>query len=195
MLQQKNVVQMIVRGNQKTIQKPQSSCNDEEEKNSEGENKADKDDQFEANLNKSGHELGEGNFHVYVEEMTEETLHAINASPEKCGVDDCEGESEDNLKATFNNNNHECNMIDDTEDNIGIIFKLEGNDVKVSLRNLKSYVKINKECFHKGYTCGTVNTYLSAQLFVAPAVGQKWHKLKCMNKTGRFKKKRLKENS
>jgi hypothetical protein len=35
------------------------SCNDEEEKNSEGENKGDKYDQFEANVNKSGHELGE----------------------------------------------------------------------------------------------------------------------------------------
>jgi hypothetical protein len=41
------------------------SCNDEEEKNSEGENKVDIYDQFEANVNKSGHELGEGMF-VYM---------------------------------------------------------------------------------------------------------------------------------
>ncbi len=108
---------------------------------------------------------------------------------------DCEGELEDNSKATINVNDHEFNVIDDTEDDISIIFKLEGNDLKVSLRDFGSYVKFNKECIHKGYKCGTVNTYLSAQLFAAPAPGQKWHKLKCMNKTERFKKKRLKENS
>jgi hypothetical protein len=98
-------------------------------------------------------------------------------------------ELEDNSKATFNINNHECNVNDDTEDNIGIIFKLEGNDVKVSLRNFESYVKFNKECFHKGYKCGRVDTYLSAQLFAAPALGQKRQKLTCVNKIGRFKKK------
>jgi hypothetical protein len=43
-----------------------NSCNDEEVKNSEGENKGDKDDQFEANINKSGHESGEGNVCVYI---------------------------------------------------------------------------------------------------------------------------------
>jgi hypothetical protein len=80
-------------------------------------------------------------------------------------------------------------MITDTEDNIGIIFKLEGNDVKVSLRDFGSYMNFNKECYHKGYKCGTVNTYLTAQLFAAPAAGQKWHRLKCMNITGRYKKK------
>ena len=32
------------------------SCNDEGEKSSEGENKGDKDEQFEANVNKSGKE-------------------------------------------------------------------------------------------------------------------------------------------
>jgi hypothetical protein len=37
------------------------SCNDKEEKNSEGKNKGGKYDQVEANINKSGHELGEGN--------------------------------------------------------------------------------------------------------------------------------------
>jgi hypothetical protein len=80
-------------------------------------------------------------------------------------------------------------VITDTEDNIGIFFKLDGNDVKVSLRDFESYMKFNKECYHKGYKCSTVNTYLAAQLFAAPAVGQKWHRLKCMNQTRRFKKK------
>jgi hypothetical protein len=126
--------------------------------------------------------LGEGNGCVYVGEMTEETLHATNALAEECGVDDREGELEENSKATINVNNHECNVIDDTEDDIGITFTLEGNDVKVSLRDFGSYMKFNKECFHKGYKCGTVNSYLSAQLFAAPAAGQKWHKLKCMRK-------------
>ena len=103
------------------------SCNDEEEKSSGGENKGDKDDQFEANVNKSKNEGGEGNVCVYVGNMTEETLHATKASAEECGVDDCEGKLEDNSKVTINVNNHECNMIEDTENNIGkIFFKLEG---------------------------------------------------------------------
>jgi hypothetical protein len=46
------------------------SCNDEEEKNSEGENKGDKYDQFEANVNKNKNELGEGNINVYVGQIT-----------------------------------------------------------------------------------------------------------------------------
>jgi hypothetical protein len=98
------------------------SLNDKEAKNSEGENKGDKYDQFEANINMSGHELGEGNVCV----------------AEECGVDDCAGELEENSKATFNISNHECNVITDTEDDIGIFFKLEGNDVKVSLRDFGS---------------------------------------------------------
>jgi hypothetical protein len=53
-------------------------------------------------------------------------------------------------------------MITDTEDNIGINFKLEGNDVKVSIRDFGSYVKFNKECLHKGCKCSMENTYLSA---------------------------------
>jgi hypothetical protein len=88
--------------------------------------------------------------------MTEETLHATNASAEECGVDDCEGGLEDNSKATINVNDNECNVIEDTEDDIGIIFKFEGNDVKVSLRDFGSYMKFNKECLHKGYKCSTV---------------------------------------
>jgi hypothetical protein len=62
-------------------------------------------------------------------------------------------------------------VIEDTEDDISIIFKLEGNDIKVTLRYFGSYVKFNKECLHKGYKCGMVDTYLSAQLFAAPAAG------------------------
>ncbi len=42
------------------------SCNDGEEKNSDRENKGDRYEQFEPNVNKSGHELGEGNVCVYV---------------------------------------------------------------------------------------------------------------------------------
>jgi hypothetical protein len=133
-----------------------------EENNSEGENKGDKNDQFEANLNISAHGLGKGNAWL----------------AEECGVDDCEGQSEENSIATFDINNHECNVITDTEEDIGIFFWLEGNDVKVSLRDFGSYVKFNKECYHKGYKSGTVNTYLTAQLFAAPAVEQKWHRLK-----------------
>jgi hypothetical protein len=125
------------------------SCNDKDEKNSDGEKKGDKYDQFKVNVNKSGHELGEGN----------------DCVAEECGVDDCEGELEEKSKATFDINDHECNMITDTEDDIGIIFKLEGNDVKVSIRDFGSYVKFNKECLHKGYKCSMENTYLSAQLF------------------------------
>jgi hypothetical protein len=63
-------------------------------------------------------------------------------------------------------------LITDTEDYIGIIFQLEGNDVKVSIRDIGSYVKFNKECYHKGYKSGKVNTYLTSQLFAAPAAGQ-----------------------
>jgi hypothetical protein len=127
--------------------------------------------------------------------MTAETQHATNAAAEQFGVDDCEGELEDNSKVTINVNDHEFNVIEENEDNIGIILKLEGNDVKISLRDFGSCVKFNKECLHKGYKCGTVDTYLSAQLFAAPAVGQKRQKLAYMNKTGRFEKKTLKENS
>jgi hypothetical protein len=36
---------------------------------------------------------------------------------EKCGVDDCEGELEEKSKATFDINDHKCNVITDTEDN------------------------------------------------------------------------------
>ncbi len=61
------------------------------------------------------------------------------------------------------------------------------------MRSNVQYAKFNKECYHKGYKCGMVNTYLTAQLFAAPAAVQKWHRLKFMNKTERFKKKKIKE--
>jgi hypothetical protein len=105
-----------------------NSCNDKEENNSEGENRGDKNDQFEADVNMSARELGKGNVCL----------------AEECGVDDCEGQLEENSKATININDHECNVITDIEDNIGIIFRLESNDVKVSLRDFGSYVKCNK---------------------------------------------------
>jgi hypothetical protein len=54
----------------------------------------------------SARELGKGNVSV----------------AEECGVDNCEGELEENLKTTFHINDHECNVITDTEDNIGIFF-------------------------------------------------------------------------
>jgi hypothetical protein len=68
---------------------------------------------------------------------------------------------------------------------------MEGNDVKVSLRDFGSYMKFNKECYHKGYKCGMVNTYLTAQPFAAPAAGQNWHRSKCMIITGRYKRKKI----
>jgi hypothetical protein len=108
---------------------------------------------------------------------------------EECGVDDCDGQLEENSKATRDIDDHECNVNTDTEDNISIIFQLEGNDVKFSIRDFGSYVKFNKECYHKGYKNGKVNTYLTAQLFAAPAAEQKWHRLKSMNIAGRYKKK------
>jgi hypothetical protein len=156
-----------------------NSCNDKEDSNSEKENKGDKNDQFHANVNMSARELGNGNV----------------CQAEECGVGDCEGQLEENSKATIDINDHECNVITDTEDGIGIIVWLESNDVKVSLRDFGSYMKFNKKCNHKGYKIGKVNTYLTAQLLAAPALRQKWHRLKSMSITGRYEKKRLEENS
>ncbi len=109
-----------------------NSCNDKEDNNSEGENRGDKNNQLEANINMSAQELGKGNVCL----------------AEECGGDDCEGQLEENSKATMDINNHECNKITDTEDDTEIIFWLESNDVKVSLRDFGSYVKFNKECYH-----------------------------------------------
>jgi hypothetical protein len=83
--------------------------------------------------------------------MPAATQHANNVAAEQCGVDECEGELEYNLKATINVNDHECNVIEDTEDDIGIIFNMKGNEVKVSLRDFGSYVKFNRGRLHKGY--------------------------------------------
>ncbi len=134
-----------------------NSCNDKEENNSEGENKGKTNNQFEANVNMSARELRKGNVCL----------------AEECGVEDCEGQLEENSKATIDINNHECNVITNTEDDIGIFFWLVSNDVKVSLRDFGSYMKFNKECYHKGYKSSEVNTYLIALLFAAPAAGQK----------------------
>jgi hypothetical protein len=60
---------------------------------------------------------------------------------------------------------------------------LEGNEVKVSLRDF-GFVKFNKECLHKGYKSSMVDTYRSAQLFVAPAAGRNMHKLAKINESG-----------
>ncbi len=62
----------------------------EDKKNGERKNKGDKYDQFEASVNMSGHELGEEN----------------DCVAEKCGKDDCEGELEENSKATLDINDH-----------------------------------------------------------------------------------------
>jgi hypothetical protein len=56
----------------------------------------------------------------------------------------------------------------DNKDEIGLIFELEGKETKVCLRDLGSYMKFSKEYYHKRYKSGSVNTYLSAQLFSAP---------------------------
>ncbi len=156
-----------------------NSCNAKGDNHGEGENEGDTNDQFDANINLSTRELVKGNISL----------------AEECGVDDCDGQLEENSKATININNHECKVITNTEDSIGTIFQLEGNDVKVSLRDIGNYVKSNKECLHKGYKSSKVNTYLTAQLFAVPAVGQKWHRLKSMHITRRNEKKRFKENS
>jgi hypothetical protein len=131
-------------------------CHDKEDSNGERENNGDINYQFDANVKMSACELGKGNVSL----------------AEEYGVDDCDGQLEENSKATIDINNHECNVFTDTEDNIGI-FQLESNDVKVSLRDFGSYMKFNKECYHKGYKNGKVNTYLTAQFFAAPAAGQK----------------------
>jgi hypothetical protein len=86
------------------------SCNDKEDSNGEGENEGDINYQFEANVKMSARELGKENISV----------------AEECGVDNCEGGLEENSKATFLINDHECNVITDTEDDIGIFFSVGG---------------------------------------------------------------------
>jgi hypothetical protein len=105
-----------------------NSCNDKKDKNGEGGNEGGINYQFDADVKMSARELGKGNISV----------------AEKCGVDDCDGQLEEHSKATIDINNHECNVITDTEDDIGIIFQLKGKDVKVNIRDFGSYVKFNK---------------------------------------------------
>jgi hypothetical protein len=84
----------------------ENSCNDKEDNNGEGENEGDTNDQYDANINMSARELGKGNICL----------------AEECGIDDCDRQLEDNSKATIDINKHECNVITDTEDDIGLIF-------------------------------------------------------------------------
>jgi hypothetical protein len=86
------------------------SYNNKEDNNGEGENEGDINVQFDANVNMSVHELRKGNVSL----------------AEECGVDDCYGQLEENLKTTIEIRDHKCNVITDTEDDIGIIFQLEG---------------------------------------------------------------------
>jgi hypothetical protein len=104
-------------------------CNGKKDKKGEGGNKGDIYYQFDAGVKMSARELGKDNISV----------------ADKCGVDDCDGELGEHSKAIIDMNNHECHMTTDTEDDIGIIFQLEGKDVKVSIRDFGSYVKFNKE--------------------------------------------------
>jgi hypothetical protein len=150
-----------------------NACNGKKDKKEEGGNEGDIHYQFDAGVKMSACELGKDNIGV----------------ADKCGVDDCDRELSEHSKATIDINNNECHVTTDTEDDIGIIFQLEGKVVKVNINDFGSYVKFNKECYHKGYKIGKVNTYLTAQLFAAPASGQKWHRVESMNITGRYKKK------
>jgi hypothetical protein len=101
--------------------KSDNSCNDKKDKNGEGGNEGYINYQFDADVEMSARELGKGNISV----------------AEKCGVDDCDGQLEEHSKATIDINYHECNVITDTEDDIGIFFQLEGKNVKVSIRDLE----------------------------------------------------------
>jgi hypothetical protein len=87
-----------------------NSCYEKKDKIGEGGNEGDINYQFDADVKMSAHELGKGNISV----------------AEKCGANGCDGQLEEHSKATRDINNHECNVITDTEDNIGRIFQLEG---------------------------------------------------------------------
>jgi hypothetical protein len=108
-----------------------NSCYGKKDKKEEGGNKADIYYLFDAGVKMSALELGKDNISV----------------ADKCGVDDCEGELDEHSEGIIDMKNHECHVTTDTEDNIGIIFWLEGEDVKVSIRDFGSYVK-NKECYY-----------------------------------------------
>jgi hypothetical protein len=96
------------------------------------------------------------------------------------------------LKATIDINDHECNVITGTEDDIDIFFQLEGNDVKVSLRDFGSYVKFNKECYHKGYKSGKVKNIPHCPTICSTCCGAKVAQIK---NNWKIRERRLKENS
>ncbi len=98
---------------------PDNSCNGKKDKKEEGGNEGDINYQFDAGIKISAHELGKDNISV----------------ADKCGVDDCDGELGEHSKAIIDMNNHECHVTTDTEDDIGIIFQLEGKDVKFNIRD------------------------------------------------------------
>jgi hypothetical protein len=62
--------------------KMDNSFNDKEDKSSEGENKGGKDNQFEANVKKSGKEWGDGNVGVYVWKVPAAKQNANNFAEE-----------------------------------------------------------------------------------------------------------------
>ncbi len=115
-----------------------NAFNDEKEHCNEGGNEGNKEDQFEANIKKSGKEWEEGNVGVYVCKMPAAKQNANSVPAQCCGVDDSEGGLEDKSKATINVNDQECNGAEDIKDKIGIIFDLEGKEVKVCLRDFGS---------------------------------------------------------
>ncbi len=61
-------------------------------------------------------------------------------------------------------------LVKDTNE-IGLIFDFEGKK-KVCLNEFGSYMKFNNKCLHRGYKRGSVKTYLSALIFLAP-MGQR----------------------
>jgi hypothetical protein len=55
-------------------------------------NKGDNDDQFKADVKKSGKKWEEGNVGVYVQKIPAAKQNANSAAAEQCGVDESEGE-------------------------------------------------------------------------------------------------------
>jgi hypothetical protein len=78
-------------------------------------------------------------------------------------------------------------VITDTEEDIGINFQLEGNDEKVSLRNFGSYMKFNKESYHKGYP--------HCLAICSTCCGTKVAQIEIYEHNWKIQEKRLKENS
>jgi hypothetical protein len=76
-------------------------------------------------------------------------------------------------------------------DEIGLIFDFEDIKTKVCLKEFGSYVKFNNKCLHRGYKSGSVNTYLSNQLFSAP-MGKR---CTVQNNVAKFEERILNEDS